>query len=184
MVIFVTLYLWQQHCWFGQRVWTIALWTIVVDGMERSEGGASDAEPSSVVQGRWVWKQVVESRLPRPSAAHRSSKRSTRAESEEPVLKKPRLESIDGGCWFRGGREREREGGQSFKEIADRHSSTSENPQAVNRTPTPYSASAAAMMSKRRDAERQERLADPRPMDVRTFNQYVASDDVVVTMGP
>ena len=140
--------LWPQHCWFGQRVWTIALWTIAVDGMERSEGGASEAEPSSAVQGRWVWKQVFEPCLPPPSAAHPSSERSARAESEEPVLKKPRLESIDGGCWFRGEGERERVDSPkskslSFKEITDRHSSTSENPQAVNRTPTPDSASAA-----------------------------------------
>jgi len=48
-ILRLLFYLWQQHCWFGQRVWTFALWTIAVDGMERSEGGASEAEPSSAV---------------------------------------------------------------------------------------------------------------------------------------
>ena len=96
------------------------------------------------------------------------------------------MESIGGGYWFRGEAERERVvslKSLSFKEVADRLSSTSESPQAVSRTPTPDSASAAAMMSKRRERERQELLADPRPMDVSTFNQHVASDGVVVTMG-
>ena len=74
--------------------------------------------------------------------------------------------------------------GLSHNEIADRLSSTSENPQTKNRTPTPDSASAAAMLSKRREGERQERLVDQRPMAVLTFNQYVSSDGVAVAMGP
>ena len=53
-----------------------------------------------------------------------------------------------------------------------------------NRTPTPDSASAAAMVSKRREREKQERAADPGPMNVSTFNQYVASDGAAVTIGP
>lgn len=147
----------------------------------------AEAEPNSAVQGRWVWKQVFEPCLPPPSAAQPSSERSAGAESEEPVLKRPRLEATHGRCWFRGDAT-QAEGmasrSLSYSEITDRLSSTSGNPQAQNRTPTPDSASAAAMMSKRREDERQERLADQRPMHVPKFNQYVASDGVVVTMGP
>ena len=156
--------------------------------MERSEGGAPESEPSSAVQGRWVWKQVFEPWLPPPSAAHPSPERSAAAESEEPAPKKPRLVSIGGGCCSQGGATQAGEvasrSGLSHNEIADRLSSTSENPQVVNRTPTPDSASAAAMMSKRREGERQERLADPRPMSVPRFDQYVSSDGTIVTMGP
>ena len=126
--------------------------------MERSEGAAPESVPSSAVQGRWVWKQVFEPWLPPPSPAHPSSERSAGAESEEPVLKKPRLDSIGGGCWFKGDATHAEQVASpsrsfTFSEIADRLSSTSENPQMLNRTPTPDSASAAAMMSKRREAK-------------------------------
>ena len=74
----------------------------------------------------------------------------------------------------------------SHNEIADRLSSTSGNPQIANRTPrpTPDSASAAAMMKGKREREMQERAADPRPMSVPKFNEYVASDGTIVAMGP
>ena len=74
--------------------------------------------------------------------------------------------------------------GLSHNEIVDRPSLTSENPQTINRTPTPDSASAAAMLSKRRGSERQVRLEDQRPMTLPASNQYVAADGVVVAMGP
>ena len=112
----------------------------------------AEAEPSSAVQGRWVWKQVFEPWLPPPSAAHPLSERSAGAESEEPVLKRPRLEATHGGCWFRGDAT-QAEGmasrSLSYSEITDRLSSTSENPQAANRTPTPDSASAKHMICER-----------------------------------
>ena len=72
----------------------------------------------------------------------------------------------------------------TFSEIAERFSSTSGNPQIANRTPTPDSASAAAMMKGKRERESQERAADPRPMSVPKFNEYVASDGTIVAMGP
>ena len=71
----------------------------------------------------------------------------------------------------------------SFREVADRLSSTSENAQVVNRTPTPDSASAAAMMRGKRQRESQERAADPRPMSVPKFNEYEASDGTKLAIG-
>ena len=132
--------------------------------MEHNGGGAPEVEPNSAVQGRWVWKKVFVPWLSPPSAAHRSPERSAGAGSDEPVLKEPRLEMIAGGCWFWGEREGETVANPkslSFKEVTDRLSSTSEKPQAVNGTPTPDSPSAAPMISKCRDTERQERLVDP-----------------------
>ena len=72
----------------------------------------------------------------------------------------------------------------SYSEITDRLSSTSGNPQIANRTPTPDSASAAAMMKGKRQRESQEHAADPRPMSVPKFNEYEASDGTIVRMGP
>ena len=72
----------------------------------------------------------------------------------------------------------------TFSEITDRLSSTSGNPHHTKRTPTPDSASAAAMMKGKRQRESQERAADPRPMSVPKFNEYEASDGTIVAMGP
>ena len=74
--------------------------------------------------------------------------------------------------------------GLSHNEIADQLSSTSENPQTQKGTATPGNASAAAMPSKRLEGQSQARLADKKPMAVPTFDQYVFSDGVVVTIGP
>ena len=161
--------------------------------MDAAGGAVPESEPSSAIQVGW--KQVFEPWLPPPSAAHPSSERSApataAAESEEPAPKKPRLVSIGGGCWSRGdaiqaGEMVSPSRQLSHNEIAERLSATSENPQTQNRTPTPDSASAVAMLSKRREGEgeRQERLADQRPMSVPRFDQYVSSDGKIVTLGP
>ena len=157
--------------------------------MERSEGAAPESVPSSAVQGRWVWKQVFEPCMPPPPLPHASSERSAGAESEEPVPKMPECESIGGGCCFQGDATQAGEmfspsRSLSYSEITDRLSSTSGNPQIANRTPTPDSASAAAMMRGKRQRESQEHAADPRPMSVPKFNEYEASDGTIVRMGP
>ena len=157
--------------------------------MERNEDGAPESEPGSAVYGRLVWKQVFEPCLPPPSAARPSSERSAGAESEEPVPKMPECESIGGGCCFQGDATQAGEmfspsRSLSYSEITDRLSSTSGNPQIANRTPTPDSASAAAMMRGKRQRESQEHAADPRPMSVPKFNEYEASDGTIVRMGP
>ena len=136
--------------------------------MERSEGAAPESVPSSAVQGRWVWKQVFEPCMPPPPLPHASSERSAGAESEEPVPKMPECESIGGGCCFQGDATQAGEmfspsRSLSYSEITDRLSSTSGNPQIANRTPTPDSASAAAMMRGKRQRESQEHATDPRP---------------------
>ena len=126
--------------------------------MERSGVAHQNQNQDGAVQGRWVWKQVFKPSAahPPPSAAGWRTETSAGAESEEPVPKKPRLVSIGGGCWFRGDATQAGEVVSpsrqlSHNEIAERLSSTSENPQTQNKTPTPDSASAAAMMSKRRE---------------------------------
>ena len=149
--------------------------------MERNEDGAPEPEPGSAVYGRLVWKQVFEPCLPPPSAAHPSSERSAGAESEEPVHKLGSFTHHPGGCCFQGDAT---EAGEMFSpsrqlshnEIADRLSSTSKEIWPTKRTPTPDSASAAAMMKGKRERESQERAADPRPMSVPKFNEYEASD--------
>ena len=152
--------------------------------MGRSAGGAvPKSEPSSAIQGRWVWKQVFEPWMPPPSvvADHPSSGISAGTESKEPVPQNPRLVSIGGGCWFRGDATQTGEmvsPSLSHNEIADRLSSTSESPQRQNKAPTPDSASAAAMLSKRRESETQVRPEDQRPMSLPAFNHYVAADGV------
>ena len=146
--------------------------------MERNEDGAPEPELGSAVYGRLVWKQVFEPCLPPPSAAHPSSERSAGAESEQPVHKLGSFTHHPGGCCFQGDAT---QAGEMFSpsrqlshnEITDRLSSTSGNPQIANRTPTPDSASAAAMMKGKRERESQERAADPRPMSVPKFNEYV-----------
>ena len=85
--------------------------------------------------------------------------------ARSPFSKKPRLDSIGGGCWFRGGATQAEQVASpsrsfTFSEITDRLSSTSENPQVVNNTPTKL------------------------PMSVPKFNEYVASDGTIVAMGP
>ena len=127
--------------------------------------------------------------MPPPPLPHASSERSAGAESEEPVPKMPECESIGGGCCFQGDATQAGEmfspsRSLSYAEITDRLSSTSGNPQIANRTPTPDSASAAAMMKGKRQRESQERAADPRPMSVPKFNEYRASDGKIVAMGP
>jgi hypothetical protein len=157
--------------------------------MERNEDGAPESEPGSAVYGRLVWKQVFEPCLPPPSAAHPSSERSAGAESEEPVHKLGSFTHHPGGCCFQGDATQAGEmfspsRSLSYSEITDRLSSTSGNPQIANRTPTPDSASAAAMMRGKRQRESQEHAADPRPMSVPKFNEYEASDGTIVRMGP
>ena len=156
--------------------------------MERNEDAAPESVPGSVVQGRWVWKQVFEPCLPPPSAAQPSSERSAGAESEEPVPKLGSYTHHPGGCCFQGDATQAGEmfspsRSLSYSEITDRLSSTSGNPQIANMTPTPDSASAAAMMKGKRERESQERAADPRPMSVPKFNEYEASDGTIVRMG-
>ena len=121
-------------------------------------------------------------------AAARHSEKSAGAESEEPTPKRPRLDSVDGHCWFRG--DATRAGGSvslSHNQIADRLSSTLENPQAANRTPTPDSASAKHMIRKRlEDQTRDEEGACLQygakfGVSVPTFNQHVDSDGLVMT---
>ena len=156
--------------------------------MERSEGAAPESVPSSATQGRWVWKQVFEPCLPPPPLPHASSERSAGAESEEPVPKPGSYTHHPGGCCFQGDAT---QAGEMFSpsrqlshnEITDRLSSTSGNPHHTKRTPTPDSASAAAMMRGKRQRESQERAADPRPMSVPKFNEYEASDGTIVRMG-
>jgi hypothetical protein len=157
--------------------------------MERNEDGAPESEPGSAVYGRLVWKQVFEPCLPPPSAAHPSSERSAGAESEEPVHKLGSFTHHPGGCCFQGDATQAGEmfspsRSLSYSEITDRLSSTSGNPQIANRTPTPDSASAAAMMRGKRHRESPEHAADPRPMSVPKFNEYEASDGTIVRMGP
>ena len=157
--------------------------------MERNEGGAPESEPGSAVYGRLVWKQVFEPCLPPPSAAHPSSERSAGAESEEPVHKLGSFTHHPGGCCFQGDAT---QAGEMFSpsrqlshnEIADRLSSTSKEIWPTKRTPTPDSASAAAMMKGKRERESEERAADPRPMSVPKFNEYEASDGTIEAMGP
>ena len=157
--------------------------------MERNEDGAPESEPGSAIYGRLVWKQVFEPCLPPPPLPHASSERSAGAESEEPVHKLGSFTHHPGGCCFQGDATQAGEmfspsRSLSYSEITDRLSSTSGNPQIANRTPTPDSASAAAMMKGKRQRESQERAADPRPMSVPKFNEYEASDGTIVRMGP
>ena len=157
--------------------------------MERNEDGAPESEPGSAVYGRLVWKQVFEPCLPPPPLPHASSERSAGAESEEPVHKLGSFTHHPGGCCFQGDATQAGEmfspsRSLSYSEITDRLSSTSGNPQIANRTPTPDSASAAAMMRGKRHRESQEHAADPRPMSVPKFNEYEASDGTIVRMGP
>ena len=157
--------------------------------MERSEGAAPESVPSSAVQERWVWKQVFEPCMPPPPLPHASSERSAGAESEEPVPKLGSYTHHPGGCCFQGDATQAGEmfspsRSLSYSEITDRLSSTSGNPHHTKRTPTPDSASAAAMMRGKRQRESQEHAADPRPMSVPKFNEYEASDGTIVRMGP
>ena len=159
--------------------------------MERNEDGAPEPELGSAVYGRLVWKQVFEPCEPPPALPHASSERSA-GSAAEPVPKLGSYTHHPGGCCFQGDAT---QAGEMFSpsrqlshnEITDRLSSTSGNPQIANRsyrTPTPDSASAAAMMKGKRERESQERAADPRPMSVPKFNEYVASDGTIVAMGP
>jgi hypothetical protein len=149
--------------------------------MERNEDGAPEPELGSAVYGRLVWKQVFEPCLPPPCEPLPSSERSAGAESEQPVHKLGSFTHHPGGCCFQGDAT---EAGEVFSpsrqlshnEIADRLSSTSKEIWPTKRTPTPDSASAAAMMKGKRERESEEGAADQRPMSVPTFNEYEASE--------
>ena len=128
--------------------------------MERH--GEPTATESTTVQGRWVWKQIFVPWLAPPEHTGRSEK-SAAAERPEFTPTRPRLDSIDARGWFRGdaGQE-ERSVTLSDSQIADRLSSTAENPQAVNRTPTPDTASAKHMKRKRLEDQTAEEAGESR----------------------